>query len=450
MNTHPHRRTRPTLALAALAVLAGALTAVAAPAGAADQPVITVSGWGGFDVGQSVVPPSLAGRDVRDISAGDEHSLAVTADGAVTGWGWNGQGQAVPPADLASGAAPASSVDAGVYASLAVMRDGSVRAWGALGDSDEGQTDVPTALQGPAPADPVTMVSTGTYHSLAVLRSGRVVAWGAEGRHAATNAGQTHVPADLLDGSRPAVDVAAGYLHSLAVDTQGAVHVWGSDRHGEKRVPARVADEHVVDVEAHGATSMVLTDDGEVIAWGDSGTGTTDLPAALDGVDVVDIDLGAEVAVALTSTGDVITWGNAGRNHPLPASISQYAPISGVAAGGRHLLATHRAPTPPPVVVDPGTGKAVTTLSLKAPAKATAGRKGTARVKVRVVLGGVGSGRVVITDKGKQVGTVAGTGSTRLRLGKGRHTLVATYAGSSTALASTSTPVTVKVVRRKR
>ncbi|RYB95605.1 hypothetical protein EUA93_15425 [Nocardioides oleivorans] len=447
-------RAGTTLALSALAVVAGTVTsAVAPPVSAAEQRVTTVSGWGGFDVGQSVVPGSLAGREVWGVSAGDEHSLAITSDGAVTGWGWNGDGQTDIPADLATGATMASSVDAGVYASLAIAWDGSVRGWGALGDTDEGQVDIPAELRGPDPASRASTVSMGTYHALAIIGGGRVVAWGAEGRHAAINAGQTHVPQYLLEGSRYAVDVAAGYLHSMAVDTGGRVYVWGSNRYGERQVPARVAEEDVVDVEAHGATSMVLTADGEVIAWGDSGTGLTDLPAALDGVKVVDIDLGAEVAMALTSTGDVITWGNVGKNHPLPAAVGQYAPITGIAAGGRHLLAMHVAPVPPPpVVVPPVTqpvpapGKATTSLALKAPGKVVAGK----RAAVKVVLSGVRSGAVVITDKGKKVATLAGSGTVRLRLAKGRHTLVAAYAGSASALASTSTPVTVKVVARKK
>ncbi|GAA1919634.1 Ig-like domain repeat protein [Nocardioides hwasunensis] len=449
------RGARTALALGTSVVLAGTLTSVAGPASAATQPLTVVSGWGGFDVGQSVVPAGLAGREVWSVSAGDEHSLAITSDGAVTGWGWNGDGQIDIPSDLATGATMASSVDAGVYASLAIAWDGSVRGWGALGDTDEGQIDIPAELRGPHPASRASTVSMGTYHALAIVGGGRVVAWGAEGRHAAINAGQTHVPQDLLEGSHYAVDVAAGYLHSVAVDTRGVVSVWGSNRHGEKQVPARVAEEDVIDVEAHGATSMVLTADGEVIAWGDSGTGLTELPAALDGVKVVDIDLGAEVAMALTSTGDVITWGNAGKIHPVPAAVSQYAPITGIAAGGRHLLAMHRAPAPPPVATPPVTSpapappapvKATTSLTLKAPARVVAGRK----VAVRVTLTGTTAGPVVITDKGRKVATRAGSGTVRLRLARGRHTLVATYAGSASALASTSGPLTVKVVAKKK
>jgi alpha-tubulin suppressor-like RCC1 family protein len=440
-----------TTALAGLALVAASATMSAVPgATAASQRPTTVSGWGGFDVGQSVVPAGLAGRDVVGISAGDEHSLALTRDGAVTGWGWNGQGQAVPPADLASGATPATMVDAGVYHSLAVLADGSVRGWGAFGDTDEGQVDVPAELRGPSPATAVQQVAAGTYHSVALTRTGRVVVWGALGRHQAINAGQRDVPTALTDGTRRVVDVAAGYLHSVALDSTGHVTVWGSGTQHEREVPEAVRNGVAVDVEAHGSASLAVLADGTVHGWGDSGTGTLDLPAELDGQRVVAVDMGAEVAMALTSTGRVITWGDAGSHFPVPAQVAQLGPITGIAAGGRHLLAMHATPVDPPVVVPPAPVPApvrvATSLALSAPGKVVQGRRAT----VRVTLRGIASGPVVVTDKGRTVARLTGSGTVRLRLTKGRHVLVASYAGSAQALASTSAPVRVKVVAKKK
>ena len=315
----------------------------------------------------------------------------------------------------------ASSVDAGVYASLAIAWDGSVRGWGAAGDTDEGQIDIPAELARAQPGEPRQHRVDGDLPRACDRRGRPSRGMGRRGTARGDQRRADPRPPGSAEGSHYAVDVAAGYLHSIAVDTRGVVSVWGSNRHGERQVPARVADEDVVDVEARGATSMVLTADGEVIAWGDSGTGLTDLPAALDNVKVVDIDLGAEVAMALTSTGDVITWGNAGKNYPLPAAVRQYAPLTGIAAGGRHLLAMHVAPVPPPPVVPPVTqpvpvpGKSTTSLALKAPGKVVAGK----RAAVKVVLSGVRSGTVVITDKGKKVASLAGSGTVKLPPGEG-------------------------------
>ncbi|MHC4302183.1 MAG: hypothetical protein ACYS7Y_33405 [Planctomycetota bacterium] len=51
------------------------------------------------------------------IAAGEEHSLALRADGSVVGWGWNANGRATPPAgnDFVA-------ISAGYSHSLAIKR----------------------------------------------------------------------------------------------------------------------------------------------------------------------------------------------------------------------------------------------------------------------------------------------------------------------------------------
>jgi hypothetical protein len=413
---------------ALLPLLGGAVIAAGASPAAEPrteyQRTSTVSGWGGYDSGQSRTPASLAGRHVVAVSAGDDHSLALTSDGAVTGWGWNGDGQAVPPADLRSGAAKAVGIDAGEHHSLAVLADGGVRAWGARGDTDEGQADVPVDLP------PVRQVAAGRYHSLALTRDGLVRAWGAENNHGDIDADQTHVPYQLADGSHRVVDVAAGSAHSLAVDDTGAVWAWGSHDQAQARVPDALIGQRVVDVAAYGAVSMARLADGRVVTWGDNGTGTLDVPARAR---FVQIDVGSEVAMGLTTAGAVVVWGDTGT--PAPRTVAQHAPFSAIAAGGRHELVVHRAP------------KTATRLAITAPGRVKRGRAVTLTVR----LTGVASGAVVVKDGTRRLGTVTtarGTGRLVVRnLTPGTHRLVATYVGSATASRATSPTRTVVVAR---
>lgn len=424
---------------AATALVAGALVVAATPpAGAAETRTeytrtVTVSGWGGFDSGQSRTPASLVGKQVVAISAGDDNSLALTSDGAVTGWGWNGDGQTVAPADLRNGSTKVAGIDAGEYHSLAVLRDGSVRAWGAKGDTDEGQADVPASLAGPNPATPVAQVAAGRYHSLALTRAGTVVAWGAEENHGDIDAGQTLVPGVLADGSRHVVDVAAGSQHSLAVDDTGRIWAWGSHDQQQVDYPAVLDQLHVVDVAAYGAASLALLDDGRVVGWGDAGTGTTTYPARFAGKKVVAIDVGSETAMALTASGEVLVWGDTGT--AVPRALAAHAPFSGIAAGGRHELVMHRAP------------KVTTKVFLSAPARVKKGKP----VTVTVRLTGVSTGSVVVKDGSRRLGVVKvgkGTGRLVVRgLAIGRHRLVAAYAGTATTTQATSATTTLEVTR---
>ena len=75
--------------------------------------------WGDNGSGQSVVPAVLDG--VTEIAAGEDHSLALSADGTVTAWGDNGKGQSVVPAGLTD----VTAIAAGQYHSLALYDDGS-------------------------------------------------------------------------------------------------------------------------------------------------------------------------------------------------------------------------------------------------------------------------------------------------------------------------------------
>ena len=72
-------------------------------------------------------------------SAGESHSLALTADGAVWSWGWGGQGrlghsdhvvQLLPKKIEAFTGQRVVAASAGTYHSLATTADGAVFTWG--------------------------------------------------------------------------------------------------------------------------------------------------------------------------------------------------------------------------------------------------------------------------------------------------------------------------------
>jgi alpha-tubulin suppressor-like RCC1 family protein len=185
---------------------------------------------------------ALAGRRITAIAAGDVHSLALSADGSVFAWGSNGDGQlgdgttikrATPVPVLSTGALAGKTVvaiSAGEDHSLALTADGIVYAWGGndygqLGDGTTTRQTSPAAVLAPAGwgADPIVAIAAGDHHSLALTASGVAFAWGRNLSGQLGNGGTTQsgspVPVNatgVLAGRRVR-SIHAGGSHSLAV-----------------------------------------------------------------------------------------------------------------------------------------------------------------------------------------------------------------------------------------
>ncbi len=281
--------------------------------------------WGFNDDGATVVPSSLAGKDVIAISSLNGHVLALTSDGQVTGWGDNSAGQTDTPASLDG--KTVTAIAAGCGLSLALTSDGKLTAWGA-----SGQTDIPASLADKT----VTAIAGGCGHSLALASDGKLTAWGNNDH------GQSNVPAALADKTVTAI--SAGLQHSMAVTSEGRVFAWGYNGDGETNVPSFLNDMTVTAVAAGFFHSVALTSDGQLIAWGSNGLNQLNLPwEALEGKTVVAIAAGGYDTLALTSEGQVIAWGHNGQCQlcaPTPPPGMGYISISGGHLHNTGVIAT--------------------------------------------------------------------------------------------------------------
>ena len=133
----------------------------------------TIVGWGRNDYQQRSIP-AMATNAVA-IAAGWQHSLALRADGAVIGWGYNEHGAATGVRTLypyiASGAVTiggtvltnVAAIAAGNDHSLALKADGTVVGWGYNG---HGQYLIPPGLTN------VVAIAAGFEHSLFLAVTG--------------------------------------------------------------------------------------------------------------------------------------------------------------------------------------------------------------------------------------------------------------------------------------
>jgi len=293
------------------------------------------------------LPSTLGGERAVSVSAGDFHTLALTADGNVWSWGQgtygrlghgDEQNQLLPKKTEALAGERVVAVSAGHCHSLAITADGAVWSWasgayGQLGHGDRQDQLLPKKV-GAFAGQHVLAVSAGSTHSLALTADGAVWSWGS-GAYGQLGHGDQQdqwqpKKVEAFAGRR-VVAVSAGVYHSLAITADGALWSWGcgtSGRlgHGDEQrqlLPKKVeafAGQRVVAVLAGDHHSLALTADGAVWSWGWGELGKLGhgdqqdqlLPKKVEafaGQRVIAASTGGAHSLALTADGAFFAWG---------------------------------------------------------------------------------------------------------------------------------------------
>jgi alpha-tubulin suppressor-like RCC1 family protein len=222
-------------------------------------------------------------------------------------------------------------ISAGQNFSLAIKTDGTLWGWGAnsnqLGLGYSGNQNAPIQI---GTANDWVTVSAGTVHSLAIKTNGTLWSWG-NGQFGALGNGIFNSATWNVTQIGSATDwmsVSAGNRFSLALKTNNTLWSWGLNNTGQlgdgtlvnKNLPNQIAVTNIwAKIDAGNQHSLAIDTSGFVYSWGNNtfgqlgdATNTTSLAPIIvtSSNNYSEISAGLDHSMVLTVNGNLFTFGN--------------------------------------------------------------------------------------------------------------------------------------------
>ena len=287
---------------------------------------------------------------VASISAGDNHSCAVTSSGELYGWGsgqWGRLGtgyqtDVYTPVHIPLGRSEVvRQVSCGAYSTVVLTKDRNVYAfgWNKQGRVGVGRQSSllvlsPTLLASLSPSvlsSPIAGVSAGQQHTVAWSEAGGVMTWGAGSGGCLGHGDEEDVwepkGVQALQGVK-VTQCAVGAAFSLAASDRHTLYSWGSNRYnelaraGNPLLPAVVKLPSAVGALRSlvcGKSHALLIAESGLYSWGMAARGVLGRGEGSDGSVVAQVKglVGGVVAAAaswshsavVTADGRAYTWG---------------------------------------------------------------------------------------------------------------------------------------------
>lgn len=279
---------------------------------------------------------------LKTIAIGDYYTCAITSAGGVKCWGRNDNGQLgdgsttqrLTPTDVSGLTSGIVTVTAGEDHTCALTSSGGVKCWGynrygQIGDGTSTRRLAPVYVSGLSTG--VVAISAGQSHVCALTSTGGVKCWGrnSDGQLGDGSRTDRSTPVDVSGLTSGVVAISSGDYHTCALTTSGGVKCWGNNSSSQlgdgtttrRTTPVNVTNlsSGVASIAGGGSFSCALTTLGGQKCWGGNssgqlGDGTTtnrSTPVDVNGLTtgVTAITAGASHACALTTAGGMKCWG---------------------------------------------------------------------------------------------------------------------------------------------
>ncbi len=309
------------------------------------------------------IPSSVYGlaNGISAIAAGGVQTCALTVNGGVKCWGSNATGtlgnnswfSSSIPVDVVGLSSGVTAITAGYQHTCALTTAGGVKCWGRNNDGQLGNnlnthSLIPVDVMGLT--NGVIAIAAGGWHTCALTMAGGVKCWGNNGSgqlgHGNYSDGWSYIPVNVYGLTGGVIALAAGDLHTCGLTTSGGVKCWGGNYEGElgnnsysnSFVPVNVyaLSSGVSAIAAGGIHTCALTTTGGVKCWGvqvgNDPMIESSIPVGVYGLSngVSAITAGGAHACAKTITEGIKCWGantygqlgnNSGVRSPIPVDI---------------------------------------------------------------------------------------------------------------------------------
>ena len=335
-------------------------------------------------------PVSVVGgfTDWVQVSAGDQHTAAIRANGTAWAWGLNNTFGALGDGTTSSRLSPVSvvggftdwvQISAGDSFSLAIRANGIAYAWGSgvdgrLGDNTTASKSSPVSVVGGF-TDWV-QIDAGDAHSAAIRANGTAYAWGYnfQGQLGDNTTVAKSSPVLVVGGFTDWVQISAGESYTAAIRANGTAYAWGNNSVGQlgdntttsRSSPVLVVGGFTnwVQISAGSGHTLAIRANGTAWAWGSGSVGQLGdntavsklSPVSVVGgfTDWVQVDTGSNhYSLAIRANGTAWAWGlnsigqlgdNTTVSKRSPVSVvggfTDWVQISGAtSSGGTHNIA---------------------------------------------------------------------------------------------------------------
>ncbi len=279
----------------------------------------------------------------KQISTGNDHTVAIKSNGTLWAWGSNTYGklgdgtieeERLSPVQESTKATNWSSAAAGNAHTIAIKNDGTLWAWGSnyqgqSGNNIEETTSVPT--QEITKTTNWSSAVVGSDHTIAIKNDGTLWAWGRNlnGQFGDGTTENKSVPTQEITKATDWKNVNAGHSYTVAIKNDGTLWAWGNNSNGQLGIgtseSTSVPTQEITKAEDWKNVSagkwhiVALKNDGTLWAWGynsygklGDGTITNRSVPTQENTEAADwnyISAGSDHTISIKNDGTLWAWG---------------------------------------------------------------------------------------------------------------------------------------------